>query len=397
VRLLPLLLLAAAARAQGPHDAEILAGRQAFEARKYEEAIACFRRAAAINPADWRGHAYESLALLQLAMVEPDRNEREALLREAERVAGELVKRNLLEFHDPLYRLVRGLSQYIQGDYARAHATLAEALRTPSQKFARYAEIDLHRSVQRAFSLAAMRIAQRLVAAGRFEEAEIELGNAAKGIPDDDPERPALERLLAAVAENLSKYDKAVAHLRKCIELRKDDAATVHELTGTIALIYLLREEYDKGRAVLDEAPKDSRQPDLVVARCTLIVKEALRDRSRLDAAIASLKATMRSHPPEYVYRLALLYRDLVFAKVGQQEVGTPEGRALLDEAMAIFKREIERRPECPQLYYALYRAYKLLGDAEQERRYQELHELKKKELDRLEKYDERGAPRCSG
>ena len=397
MRTAALLLLAAAAAAQSrPDDAEIAAGRQAFEASNFGEAVACFARARALAPDDWRGHAYQALTLVQQAHGESSLRRREALLREAELIAGELVKRDLVDFHDPLYRFIKGLIHTTEGDHGKAYATLGEALRAPREKFAPYDEIQLHRSVQRAFAFSGTRIALHLITQGRFEQAEIELENASRGLPEDDQERRMLERLFAATSENLGKIDKAIGHLRKCIEMSSADPVAVEELTGTIALIHLNHEEIEKGRAVLAAAPKDSRQVDLVAARCTLACKDALRERgARLDEAMAYVREAMRSYPPENVYRLVLLYRNLLDAKVGMREAQTPEGRALLEEAIPIFQREIDRRPECPQLYFALYRLYKLLGNAEQERRYQDLHERKKKDFEHQEKYDQHGWPRC--
>jgi tetratricopeptide (TPR) repeat protein len=397
VKTAALLLLAAVAAAQArPDDAEIAAGRNAFEAGEYDEAVACFARARALAPGDWRGHAYQSLALLQQAQGDTPLRRREELLRDAERIAGELVKRDLVDFHDPLYRFIKGRIYFLEGDHAKAYAILGEALRAPQEKFASYDEIDLRKMVQRAFAVSGIRIALRLITQGKFEQAEIELENAARCLPEEDPERRMLERLFAAVSENLGKFDKAIGHLRKCIEMSRADPVAVEELTGTIALIYLNHEEMKKGRLVLAEAPKDSRQVDLVVARCTLACKDALRERgSKLDEATAYVREAMRSFPPENVYRLVVLYRDLLLTKVGMREAQTPEGRALLEEAIPIFQREIDRRPECPQLYFALYRYYKLLGNAEQERRYQDLHDRKRKDFEHQEKYDQRGWPRC--
>jgi hypothetical protein len=180
------------------------------------------------------------------------------------------------------------------------------------------------------------------------------------------------------------------------MELTKHDPVAVEELTATIALIHLVHEEIDKGRAVLAELPEDSTQPDVVAARCTLVMKDALRDRGdRLDEGLAYVKELLRSHPADTAYRLVLIYRTLLDAKVGPREAQTAEGRALLEEAIPIYKREIDRRPECPPLYFALYRIYKLLGNAEEERRYQDLHERKKKDFEHQEKYDQRGWPRC--
>lgn len=397
MRRLILLLLAAAAAAQGrPYEAEIVAGREAFEASKYTEALTCFKRAAALRPGDWRGHTYESLTLIQLAQGTNDARRREAMLIEAERAAGELVKNGIADFHDPIYRFVRGLIYSLSGDHGKAYVVLNEALRSPREKFTPYEEIELYRSVQRALSVCATQIAMQLIARGQFERAEIELGTAAKGIPEGDPERPRLERLFAAVCENLGKIDKAVEHLQTCIKLSKDDPEVVDELTGTVAMIYINHEDTDKGRAVLDQSSKGSHQPDLVVARCTLAVKDALRERGKkIDEAMAYLRDQMRASPPERLYGLVLLYRDLVLSKVGQREAQTPEGKTLLEEAIPVFLREIDRRPECPPLYFALYRCYKLLGNEEEERRYQDLHERKKKEFEHMDKYDHRGWPRC--
>ena len=397
MRAAALLLLAAAAAAQGrPDEAEIRAGREAFEAGRFDDAALCFERARALAPDDWRGHAYLSLTLVQQAMGETSLVRRAEQLRRAETIAGELVKRDLVDFHDPLYRFVKGLVYSIEGDQGKAYAMLGEALKAPREKFAPYDEIQLHRMVQRAFSASGIRIALHLITQGQFEQAEIELENAARGLPEDDPERRMLERLFAAVSENLQKLDKAIAHLENCKKMCKDDPVAVEELTGTIALIYLQHEEVEKGREVLAKAPNDSRQVDLVAARCMLACKDALRERgARLDEALDFLRASMRSYPPENVYRLVLLYRNLVDAKVGQREAKTPEGEALLREAIPIYLREVDRRPECPQLYFALYRIYRLLGDAEQERRYQDLYERKKKDFEHQEKYDQHGWPRC--
>jgi tetratricopeptide (TPR) repeat protein len=396
---LPLLFLLAPAslRAQGkPADEEIYAGRQDFEAGRYADAAVHFARAAQIDPLDWRGSAYHSLTLVQEAQETSDMRQREAYLREAERVAGDLVKRGLVEFHDPLYRFVRGVVYSLEGDQGKAYETLGEALRAPRDKFLPYREISLHRMLLRAHAVAGTRVAMGLIAQGRFEAAETVLQDATTGIPEGDSERPLLERLLAAACENQGKPDQAIEHLRKCMELAKDQPGVKEELTATIALIYLVKEELDKGRAVLDELPKDSRQPDVIAARCTLVVKEALRDRGgKLDEAFAYVKDAMRSYPPENVYRLVLLYRTLLEAKVGPREAQTPEGKALLEEAIPIYKREIDRRPECPPLYYALYQIYKLLGDADEAKRYEDLHERKKKDFEHQEKYDAQGRPRC--
>ena len=390
-----LLLLAAAAAAQGrPADPDVAAGRDAFDAGKYTDAITCFARARLVDPLDWRGHAYTSLTLIQQAIRETGVR-RQDLVREAERVGGELVKLDLCDFHDPLYRFIKGLVYSLEGDDVKAYVTFGDALKAPPEKFARYEEVELHRQLQRACGVCGIRVASLLLAAGRFQKAETEIVAADALLPKDDPERARLERVMAAISENLNKIEKAVSHLRACIALSKDPAV-VDELTGTIALIYINNEELEKGREVLVHASKESRQPELVAARCTLVVRDALLEGgARLDDAMTQLRDAMRPYPQEQVYRLVLLYRDLLLTRVGMREAQTPEGQALLKEAVPIFLREIERRPECPPLYFALYRVHKLLGNAEQERRYQDLHERRKKEFEHMDKYDQFGRPRC--
>jgi tetratricopeptide (TPR) repeat protein len=268
-------------------------------------------------------------------------------------------------------------------------------VRAPRDKFRRYDEINLRGLADRAFAISGIEYGTSLIMLGGFEEADVVLEEAARYLPDNDPERRVVERLLAVTAERLGKREKAVAHIRTCIALSKSDAWTVQELLATITLIELTAEDLEAGRKALAEAPADSRHPDVVAARCTLVTKEALRDMTRLDEAIGHVREAMRSHPPDDTYRLVRLYKDLVLTKVGAREAQTPEGKALLEEAIGICKHEIDLRPECPPLYFAVYRMYKLLGNAEQEIRYQELHERKKKEWEHKEKYDQRGRPRC--
>jgi tetratricopeptide (TPR) repeat protein len=391
------LLLGTVAHAQErPADAEIALGRAAFDAGEYQEALARFARAAEIDPDDWRGYACHALTLVRQAAAEPDHRRREGVLREAERVAGILVKRRLIEFHDPLYRFVQGIVLQVGGEDAKAREALSDALRAPRERYARYEEIGFRRMVERAFAISSLRIGWRHVAAGRFEDADTELKIAARYLPAGDPEQSRLERLLAAAAEALGRRDEAVAHVRRAIDLAKD-AREVDELRGTIAMIHLASEDFEKARAALAEARADSRHPEIVAARCTLLAKEALRERTKLDDALAAVRDAFRACPPEDAYRIAMAFVDLVLAKVGPREAATPDGRALLEEAAGISKRQIELRPECPPPYHALSRIHALLGDAEEARRLEGLHESRKRDWAHQEKYDHRGRPRCGG
>jgi hypothetical protein len=86
-------------------------------------------------------------------------------------------------------------------------------------------------------------------------------------------------------------------------------------------------------------------------------------------------------------------YVELVLEKVGRSEV--EKERELLDGAVRLAKTEIDRRPECPSLYFLLYRIYKLMGKENLAIHYQELHARKKEEYDNTDHYDDLGRPRC--
>ena len=84
---------------------------------------------------------------------------------------------------------------------------------------------------------------------------------------------------------------------------------------------------------------------------------------------------------------------ELILEKVGPRDAD--KERALLDSAVRLAKIEIDRRPECPSLYFFLHRIYKLLGKENLAIHYQDLHARKKDEYDRKEHCDELGRPLC--
>ena len=151
IRRLGPLLVCAAALAQGGRNyvEEIETGRNLYEANRFEEALTHFARARTLAPNDWRGHAFQAFTLLEQARRSKDPRRRDALLREAEQVAGVLVKRRILLFQDPLYKFMRGLHYDMIQDGPRAREVLRQAFRTPRAKFQPYAEIDLRGAVER--------------------------------------------------------------------------------------------------------------------------------------------------------------------------------------------------------------------------------------------------------
>ena len=377
------------------NDADIAAGRRLFETGKLDEAMKHFARAQALEPDDWRGYAYVSMTLLQKAATEKDRRRRLGLLDEAQKVAAVLVKRGLVDLRDPLYKFIRGVALSLSGEDSKAYYEMKAALRSPASAFARYEEIELRSNVRRSYGVAALAIAARLINVAKFEDADTELAEAGKYIPEDDPNRARHQRLTAVVSEHLSQIDRAVEHLRNCIRLSGDAPEVRDELLGVIAMIYLNNERIEEGRRVLEEeADKKSNHRDLVAARCTLHYKVALRERGEaLDEALRYFRKVIATYPVEERYRLVDQFVALVLAKVGPAQV--EQEKSLLEEAIDMALPEIERRPECPSLYYGLYRIYKLLGDTKQEIRYQALHERKKKDWEHKEMYDASGRPRC--
>jgi tetratricopeptide (TPR) repeat protein len=395
----PLLLCALCTRAgaQGYVD-EIKAGRRHYEAGRFDEALPHFARARTLDPDDWRGHAWQIFTLIEQARGAEDQARRLALLREAEAVTSVLVKRKLVLFQDPLYKFALGIVHDLRGDQAKAFDFFQQAYRAPRDRFPRYREIQLRPNVERAFAMASVQLATWLIMRGgsrQFERADRLLEEAARLLPQDDPERILLERQLAVVSENLQHHEKAIGHLRRCIELIKDDPQTAQELTAAIALIYFNTEQFENGAKVLKELPPDCQHPEVIAARATAHYKQGMAapDGEEMATAIAHHREGIRKLAVRDRNRLVVPFVELVLEKVGPRDV--EKERALLREAEQMAKREIDIRPECPSLYFHLYRLYRLLGKENLAIHYQELHKQKKEEYSDKDHYDDRGRPRC--
>jgi tetratricopeptide (TPR) repeat protein len=392
----PLLLCALCATATAETYAEeIEAGRRHFEANRLDEALTHFARARALGPNDWRGHAFQVFTLIEQARGTHERQRRGALLREAEQVSGVLIKNGIVLFQDPLYKFMRGLHFDLIGDDPKAHEYLRQAYRAPPARFRRYAEIDLRGLVERAFATVTARLATRIIMFGDFSRADVMLREVAPLLPDDDPGRIALERQSAAVSEHFNRNEEAIGHLRRCIALSKDDPKAVQEFTGAIAMILFKTEKFEEGAKVLGELPPDCNHPEVIVARAASLYKQALRapESDAMDDALGFHRRAIDDAPADDRHRLVVPYVELILEKVGPRDAD--KERALLDSAVRLAKIEIDRRPECPSLYFFLHRIYKLLGKENLAIHYQDLHARKKDEYDRKEHCDELGRPLC--
>ena len=298
-------------------------------------------------------------------------------------------------FQDPLYKFMRGLHFDLIEDGPRAREYLRQAYRAPHAKFRRYAEIDLRGSVERAFAKVTVALATRFIMSGGFEKADVMLDEVAGLLPDDDPGRVAFERQSAAVSEHLARHEKAIGHLRRCIALSGNDPKVVQELTGAIAMIHFKVEDFEKGAKVLAELPPDCKHPDVIVARATSLYKQAIRapDSKTMVDALRFHRRAIEDFAADDRHRLVVPYVELILEKVGPRDV--EKERALLDSAVKLAKIELDRRPECPSLYFFLYRIYKLVGKENLAIHYRELHAQKKEEYTKKEHYDDLGRPRC--
>ena len=310
-------------------------------------------------------------------------------------MAGVLVKNKIVLFQDPLYKVMRGLHFDLIEDGTRAREYLRQAYRAPHAKFRRYAEIDLRGSVERAFATVTVALATRFIMIGGFEKADVMLDEVAGLLPDDDPGRVAFERQSAAVSEHLARHEKAIGHLRRCIALSGNDPKVVQELTGAIAMIHFKVEDFEKGAKVLAELPPDCKHPDVIVARATSLYKQAIRapDSKTMVDALRFHRRAIEDFAADDRHRLVVPYVELILEKVGPRDV--EKERALLDSAVKLAKIELDRRPECPSLYFFLYRIYKLVGKENLAIHYRELHAQKKEEYTKKEHYDDLGRPRC--
>jgi len=393
--LLSLLLAAAPALAQGDaFERELEGGVRMFEQGNYDDAATYFARARLIAPRSWRGHAYHSMTLIQAASKSIGPARRKALLEEAARVAASLVKQAGIRFTDPLFLFIQGVIQSQRGDDVKAYQTLDRAIKAPAEAVKRYDEVNLKGNLEIAFAKASVTMAKRLVVTGNFPGADRMMARAAPLLPESHADRVGFEHLHATICEQLGRVDEAIRHFRRVRELAKDEDTQLMA-TATVAMILVQHERLDEAREELARLPEESRQNDVVEARCMLRYSVALRnpDGPAMDEALAFYRENLEKHPEKNSYLLVRQFTDLVLARVGPAQA--EKERPLLLEAARLARRQTELRPECPSAYFALYRIYRLLKDEEKEIRYQNRHARVKREWDRKLQFDESGRPRC--
>lgn len=397
-----LLLLAASVLAQDQVPPKVYyetigKGVELYNTGKYDEALTQFARARRLAPFDWQGHAWQAFTLLQQAIQEKAPQRKAALTREAESMTAMLVKQCGMLFQHPLRHYILGLAASVRGEQERALQHLTKAYTAPPSMFQAFNVIQLRNHVARAYSRALTEYAKRFILQGLFEQADPLLQRAERIMPANDKlGQRDLQRSLAVVDEGLSRNESAVKRLRKCIELNDDRPELQVEFIGTIAHIYFKSQRYKEGLAALAEAPADSQHPEILSARCAALLHPALEaapDSKKVDEAIRFFRDAMAKYPKDEVYRLVEDYATLILHKVGRREA--KKERALLEETVKRLLVEVEIRPECPSLYFLLYKLYKLLGDKENEIKFQNLHAQKKKEYEGKARFDHRGRPRC--
>jgi len=378
------------ARAEGTVDTEIDAGRTDFEAGRYEDATVHFARARALAPDDWRGHAFQALAMLQHAAAEPDPDRRALLVEQAQAVAAVLVKRRLCGFDDPLFRFLSGVALAVLAQPGQACDEFATALRAPAATLARYEAIDLHTNLKSAYVRTVLQVTGLLVRMGRFDRADEALARIAPFLPEGGPDRVPYERLRAVVCEQIGKYDAAIDALRACLRLEAKTPGAGEELRGWMAQVHFAAGQLDEGRKVLD-AVAASTHPEVVTARCVLQFKLGMRAPEQQAAAIDALRKAIPELPPEDRYLVVELFARLARARA--EAAGADAERALLEEAVRLLIAETGLRPAYPPPYFQLSTLSRLLGDEDQARRLEETGAQRQKAWEDAEKFDDRGRP----
>lgn len=401
MRILAVVLgLAVAASAQGA-GAALRAGIAHYKQGAYEKALTEFARMRQLAPQDWQGHTWQAMTLLQMAIFEKDPARRAALTREAEAMTAALVKQCDLPFQHPLRLYILGLGASIRNEPTNAVNYLTRAHRADDRLFKGYAfeQINLKGMVARAYARALLEFSKRFIQQGKFERADRMLRDADRAMPrekDNVDSVRELERSFAVVDEGLGRFDSAVARLRKCIGMFSDRPELQQEFIGTIAQIYFKAERFDEGVKALAEAKKDSKNPEILAARCTALMIPALRaprKSEKVTEALAYYRTAMAAYPASDVHRLVEDYCKIVLHKVGPRQA--KESKELLEDAVQRMLAQIRLRPECPSFYYLCYKLYKLLGDEKNEVKFQTLAAQKKKEFEGKALFDHRGRPRC--
>jgi len=398
-----LLLFAALAtpvRAQGaeqPKPIEYLGkGIELHSAGKLEEAIPYFARYRELVPRDWRGHTWQALTLLKQASQETNTRRRAALIDEARAMQAPLIKQAGVPFRSPLRHYLNGMAANTAGDRAGAYNHLQKAVLANPTLFKPFESIRLHHYVNQAFALASMDLATTYIMQGAYEDANRHMETAKRYLPADDPRQRYVEVNLAVVKEGMGQYEVAIKHVRNCIEFARkagdDDKALEH--TATIALIHLHSKDIEAARKVLDELPKDTKNADIVAARCRIRMIETERDPERLLDTLAYFREAMKDFPEDQLQRLVVDYGNLCITYISRNDA--EKNRALLEQAVTFVNATRLRHPECPPPYWLLSKLHAMLGNEKKAAEYKMLHTRKKDEYKNKRQYDKRGRTRCA-
>ncbi|MFQ5843494.1 MAG: tetratricopeptide repeat protein [Planctomycetota bacterium] len=313
--------------------------------------------------------------------------------RETERLVAET---EVAFYTDPLTLYLLGLVDYYQGRYKPAIDRLELGLNSPPRRRERYRGIEIRDAFRRALSRAYSDYGASYLNHGAFEDAGRLLQRAEGYVVDrDNPARVELLQRLAVVDEVLTRFDRAVERLRECIRIKPEDKEA---FLGMIVRVYISTQRLDEARRVLAEASRASRNPQIIRARCALAQQEAMRthEEAAIRRALDLYRKEIGLARQDMRYRLVKEFGQLVRDIVHPARV--QEHRPLLKELEALTLEEVERHPECPELYFILKWIYQLLGDGEKQARYEKLHDQKRKEFDRRspkDRFDRHGRPRC--
>jgi len=193
----------------------------------------------------------------------------------------------------------------------------------------------------------------------------------------------------------MGRAEESVGYLRECIELSR----TPFLREGYLAAMVMTLSSAGKlrqARAVLEEIPGQSENPEARLARCVFLHKRAMEQpEARAADAVDKLRTAMKGMGSDHRYHVAELFADLVLAEVGPREAKAK--RALLEETVTMLERELKTRAECPTLYYKLAALYGLLGNAEKQAAFQRIHKQKQAAWKKRPSFDEQGRFRCQG
>ena len=80
-----------------------------------------------------------------------------------------------------------------------------------------------------------------------------------------------------------------------------------------------------------------------------------------------------------------------------QRKREAEENRPLLEATVELLERERKLHPECPAPYWLLSRLHTLLGNDERAAEFKRLHEKKKEEYEKGDRFNKEGRGRCAG